>query len=459
MFSHQAGLDLLRQMRAHTQELEEFRMDDSWYKVFRLSAREQRPEDLLGVCQFTWAPPLINYSDRRKSIFEEIAGQGSWLQFQEEGTLNTNIFSWLVNNTEIRPMILEEFACYRYHLRCKNGRPNRGWGCNMFHSVIQQVIRQDPLYYMLSAAARPDANYRLISYPYYVADKRAGDRHVDLSPALYIHSAGTQGGFSSTKSPYPTAAGMGRGGLTIQGGVAIDNETPEGGCTKVVKGFHKRIRTWWTAVEERLAKKGLRPPTGLVTNLDSNVWTKDDEERYGSFIQVPMEAGQARITMAEVIHGSTRTTAAHRRVVFPWYTGIKDDHKTLDQVEAGTWEEVASAHRDFVPGPCSGPSGYPHIYGSSTPFGGCVSVRGVAPICDALLGVRKYTDLAVLGDVACLLGEDRIAAMRRVDEIRKVLLESYHHWYSQSVKMEQLAYGSNSYYYINGSNALGIQAN
>ncbi|KAF8414962.1 hypothetical protein EV426DRAFT_579136 [Tirmania nivea] len=411
MFSHQAGLAFLRQMRAHVEGLDEFRMDDSWYKVFQMSAREQWPEDLLGVCQFTWVPPLINYGDRRKSIFEEIAGQGSWLQFQEEGTLNTDMFDWLINNAEIRPMILEEFACYRYHLRDRNGRPNRGWGRNMFHSVIQQ---------------------------------RAGDstffRHVDLSPARYIHSAGTQGGFSSPKSPYPTTAGIGRGDLTIQGGVAIDDETAEGGCTEVVKGFHQRIGSWWTTVEEQLVKKGLRPPTGLVTNLDSHVWTKDDEHKYGSFIPVPMEAGQAQITMAK-------------------YTGIQDDHQTLDQMEAGTWEPVAGAHRDFVPEPCSGPSGYPHMYGCTKAFGGCVSVRGVAPICDALVSGCKYTDFVVLGDVACLLGEDKIAAARRVNEIRKVLLVSYQNWYSQSVKMEQLAYSSNSYYYVNGSNALGVGAN
>lgn len=90
MFSHQACLAFLRQMRARVEELEEFRMDDNRYKVFRMSAREQRPEDLLGVCQFSWAPPSINYSDRRKSIFEEIAGEGSWSQFQEDGTLNTD---------------------------------------------------------------------------------------------------------------------------------------------------------------------------------------------------------------------------------------------------------------------------------------------------------------------------------------------------------------------------------
>jgi len=149
---------------------------------------------------------------------------------------------------------------------------------------------------MLSVAARPDANYRLISYPYYVADKKAGEstffKHVDLSPGRYVETAGTQGSFSSPNSPYLSAASIGPGGLTIQGGVAIDNEIVKGGCTEVVKGFHKVMGTWWTEVEDRFTKKDMRAPYGLVTKIDSQVWTREGELKYGSFQPVPMEAGQ-----------------------------------------------------------------------------------------------------------------------------------------------------------------------
>jgi len=73
---------------------------------------------------------------------------------------------------------------------------------------------QDPVYFMLSASASLDANYRVISYPYYVANKRPQDstvfRHLDLSPGRYIRSAGMQGAFSSPNSPYPSAASLGR---------------------------------------------------------------------------------------------------------------------------------------------------------------------------------------------------------------------------------------------------------
>jgi hypothetical protein len=63
----------------------------------------------------------------------------------------------------------------------------------------------------------------------------------------------------------------------------------------VVKGFHKVMGTWWTEVEDRFTKKGMRAPYGLVTKIDSQVWTREDELKYGSFQPVPMEAGQYKL--------------------------------------------------------------------------------------------------------------------------------------------------------------------
>ena len=65
-------------------------------------------------------------------------------------------------------------------------------------------------------------------------------------------------------------------------------------------------------------------------SMGQQAWMPGDERRHGSFEPVPMEAGHVRISMPDVIHGSTPTTctAAHRRLALPWYTGIKDDRKT-----------------------------------------------------------------------------------------------------------------------------------
>jgi hypothetical protein len=69
------------------------------------------------------------------------------------------------------------------------------WGGpgNMWYSLIQQIIRQDPVYYALVVAARPDTNWRLISYTYYrkstLDDENTGFSHLGLGcPPSYART-------------------------------------------------------------------------------------------------------------------------------------------------------------------------------------------------------------------------------------------------------------------------------
>lgn len=60
-----------------------------------------------------------------------------------------------------------------------------GWLRNMFYSLVQQVMRQDPLYYRHYVLPRPDNEWRLISYPYYTKYTIPGDStsfsHIDIN--------------------------------------------------------------------------------------------------------------------------------------------------------------------------------------------------------------------------------------------------------------------------------------
>ena len=65
---------------------------------------------------------------------------------------------------------------YLYHLRDEqDGQKRQGWMRYMFYSLIQQLVRQDPVYYALIAAARLDKNTQLICYPYYVKYQVKGE--------------------------------------------------------------------------------------------------------------------------------------------------------------------------------------------------------------------------------------------------------------------------------------------
>src|SRR5271170_3350110 len=98
----------------------------------------------------------------------------------------------------------------------------------------QQVMRQDPLYYMLYCALRPDRNTNLVSYLYYAKYAKPGDstafRHIDLNIKQLTQSR--------------------RGASMIQGTVSLDNEEKDD-CTIILPGMHHHIDEWARRIEDR----------------------------------------------------------------------------------------------------------------------------------------------------------------------------------------------------------------
>lgn len=159
------------------------------------------------------------------------------------------VFNWIVKDEELMAMVDVEFEMYEHHLWKQNGKSNLGWAKNMWHSLVQQAVRQDPVIYTLHVAARGDGNWWLVSYPYYTRLARATDstgfKHIDINLSWLISS--------------------GSGRNLVQSAVSLDDES-EGDCTLVVPGFHKHIQSWWEKVKARGdAKVG---------------WTHDVEEIY-----------------------------------------------------------------------------------------------------------------------------------------------------------------------------------
>ncbi|KAH0562000.1 hypothetical protein GP486_003294 [Trichoglossum hirsutum] len=107
-------------------------------------------------------------------IFERFAGPGSWQTWMRDGTINVEkVFSYL-DLPDLREMIDTEFSIYRHHHRTLPGTSRLGWLRNMYYSLVQQLARQDPVWYALTVAARPDKHWRLASYPYITKDTGAG---------------------------------------------------------------------------------------------------------------------------------------------------------------------------------------------------------------------------------------------------------------------------------------------
>jgi hypothetical protein len=160
----------------------------------------------------------------------------------------------------ILAVILEEFEMYHAHLRFINKKPNYGWLRNMYHSLGQQVMRQDPKYFAIYCALRPDRNTNLVSYPYYAKYAHKGDntffRHIDVNKKQLASS--------------------GRGANMIQGTVSLDNENQDD-CTEILPGMHKHIKEW----DEILTARGLSS-AALVHRIEGNMFTQEDEKRFAT---------------------------------------------------------------------------------------------------------------------------------------------------------------------------------
>ena len=190
-------------------------------------------------------------------------------RFLEDGNVVVSgVFDWIINDVELMGMVDAEFEMYRHHLREQNGLPNFGWCRNMWHSLVQQVLRQNPVFYVLNVAARPDGNWRLVSYPYYTKYTVSGDstgfKHIDINIQKLLES--------------------GRGGNMVQTAVSMGDEF-EDGCTLVVPGFHRHIGEWWGKMKGRGLTKN-----GLVQSVQES-YRKEDEKRYGSFVPVVCKRG------------------------------------------------------------------------------------------------------------------------------------------------------------------------
>ena len=87
-----------------------------------------------------------------------------------------------------------------------------------------------------------------------------------------------------------------------------------------------------------------------------------------------------------------------------------------------------------------------HVCIGSSRFGGCVELRGVSQLGDAILGLRKWEGRKVLKERGVVLGSDSEAAWEYVDRVRSGLKSRWKQCFSEMIEAESIAYGDNSYF-------------
>jgi len=389
---------------------------------FQKSDCPESEADYLVVYRYPAIPPPDFQFDPH-SIFRRFGGLDSWTAWERDGTIIIpDVFSYL-NRPDLIAAIDTEFDMYRHHYRPVPGRPQMGFLRNMFYSLTQQLIRQDPVLYAWIVAARPDHCWRLITYPYIakyaLKGNRTGFLHLDLNIPDYID--------------------FGRGGNIISSSISLDGEDHDG-CTLVVPGFHRHIQSW----HERRDDRGKH--SAATTTDCSSRYRQEHRAIWGPPVAQPCPAFGLRLTRPEIIHGSTTTAPRRRRVIYTWHTGIHPDHLTLENPGNLDWNEVAACHRDLE-APVRGVGGEMPTH--SVPpfrFPAALLMESSYALGDALLGRRKWNDPEVLLERDILLGADDNKANQYIAEKRRKLLSKFHKAFAKLEAIERSEFGENSFF-------------
>jgi hypothetical protein len=407
------------------------------YAWFRMTDRPSRPSDRLGpyklmpkdVGAFT-----IDAEDQTRLCTYLGIDLEEW---DRVGSIVVGCFDWwatekytgarvdLVEKT-ILEVILEEFEMYHAHLRLINKKPNYGWLRNMYYSLGQQAMRQDPKYFAIYCALRPDQNTNLVSYPYYAKYAHEGDntffRHIDLN--------------------IKELAGSERGAGMIQGTVSLDDENVDD-CTMILPGMHKHIKEW----EEILTARGLS--TGaLVHRIKDSMFTSEDEKTFDTkWTPQPCQTGQVRVTLPHLPHGAYGPAKGKRRTMLPWFCGLQSDLETLEVVESGTWSDLSIAHRDMVAARLS-PSGLANRYGAIPfAFPAAIELGGLGALSDALVCRRRHDKYAVVTEKKLLLTGAKAEVDSYLGKWRKTAVNRVCEAFNLVKEAEMERFGEKSYFY------------
>ena len=252
---------------------------------FTMPLRGRVLEEKLGSLRFMPTPHEKHTFDPAV-VMQRYVDAETIKEWDRDGTtIVRGVINWLLEDPEILELIEHEVRMYMHHRKMIGGRKNFGWLRSAYYAQIQQIARQDRIYYALLAATSEEMWQFL--YPYYMKATLPGDgiafQHVDLNVTRYIE--------------------CGRGERRIQSSFTLNQET-DINCTLVIPRFHKHIRNWWNEAINRESTAKLLDDHSTKSLKTRKLFLLSDKMKYGDFVPAVCGPGDIRLSRAEIIHGS-----------------------------------------------------------------------------------------------------------------------------------------------------------
>ena len=369
--------------------------------------------------------PIIS-DEKAKQIFLRLRSEEEWNEWQTNGTIILpGLLDFLGDDPRIIKIIDDEFEMYEYHHAIAE-RPTKGFLRNMFYSLIQQISRQSIEWYVIQVCCRPDHNPNLICYPYIGKSPKPGEStgflHMDINLDKF---------HGPNKECYSQ----------LTSSLSLNDEKPDG-CTLVVPGFHKHSLEWHTKRIER----SNNAPNGTTTDALKG-YLPEDRATYGAPVPTPCPRFGVRVTLPNIIHGSTNKGNEQRRVLYSWHTGIQPNQVELEREGQLDRNELATCHRELK-APTRGVGG--DLVSFDRPqyrFPAAVLMQSSGPISDMLIGQRPPDDPFVIRDQHILFGDDEDAFNTLLMDTRTKLVNNFLEAWPLVESMERSRFGVNSFFY------------
>ncbi|KAK6356075.1 hypothetical protein TWF718_000449 [Orbilia javanica] len=371
------------------------------------------PVERMDISEKMWDPQMI-LSSCIPGIFP-----GEW---ERDGVqVAPDLFNWLFEDEWIRSLMEEEFDIMAFHEK-KGGYRYKGLLGNSFYTLFQQVVNRDPILWMVYVSLNMLSGrdgYRYVVYPtplrFAWGDHSVLEMRTEVDLELYARDKDT---FQGPQIVVP-----------------FDNFPPvnsiiyaEGGQKQFHKLF-KKIERLGPGGESIHRSQNVTRVFWKTTDPDGSpippmLKGKADKE-YGKLNRARLTAGDVIMTMAKVATGrlGDKNGAVEAgtmiREALPRYIKVQPNLVDLEDSRLGSVHDIGLFHGLCIPPPRDAfgvgwPTSVP-----ATRFPLSARLPSVLPLCDALLGLRSWDDMAVIADVEVVMHLDAAQFTSWVREYRE----------------------------------------
>jgi hypothetical protein len=220
-----------------------------------------------------------------------------------------------------------KFDIYRHYFRVINEKENYEWQRNMIYYIVQQIMRQNSLYYRQYCDLRFKKHWRLISYFYYIkyakSRNKTAFRHINQNILFLLI--------------------IEREANMIQNSLSLNDENVNN-CIIILSEMHKHLISWW----ERVTIKKLTTNEWVHKIIDF-MFTKQNAENFDtSWTNVLERRENIQVTLLTLSHETNESIISIKRTMLSWYVDILNDHELIKNIKIETWIKLIATHRDLI---------------------------------------------------------------------------------------------------------------